>query len=765
MLGDVTIAEIGQSLSAAYCGRLLADVGARVLRLDPGPADRLTAADPDYAAYLHAGKQTGPAAAGREQGLAALVSEADVAVCDSAETVARLRGLRSGRARNLIVVCVSDYGLTGPDAGTRATDLTLQTEAGLAVMHVSRSSPPFVTGLPMSQLAGGLQAAIGVVQGLLARDAGGERVEVDVSRFESLVWLLTFPWAWAQVEGHVPYCVPIGAGLPFIPPMNTGPEFLRAKDGWVCLAANVPAQWASLKRIMRLPELDDPRFDQVASRAQYLDELAPLMQGFTARHTVAEVIELAQRQRVPVAPVATAESAYLLPPYSERGCTVTGAAGDFRQPTPPFRFTMAGAPARAPGASAEATPALPLRGLRVVAFELFHAGPLVTQYLAGLGADVVKVEAVNRPDLIRYAGIPGGTDQAWERGATFIALNVGKRAITADLDDPQGVAIVRRLLATADVVVDNFAPRTLDSRGLGYAGVREIRPDVVMTRMPGWGLTGSWAGRPGYTELAESASGSASLSGTDGAPHRTGTVFDPMSSGFSVFATLAALRHRHVTGEGAQAEIALCDSSLQFTAQAMIAASRGGPAAPPLGNRSPDVAPQGIYQCQDGEWAGLTISGDEEWAAMGRLPGADWAADARFETLSGRSHHHDELDELIGQWAAGRPAAELVRMLRAAGIAAAPLGIGPELIDHPQIIERGRVFRAPHPVVGELRFIGYPARMSTQPQLPDRTAAPTLGRDNAAVLTELGFGAGQIAELAATSAIGTVPYGRAGGPG
>jgi crotonobetainyl-CoA:carnitine CoA-transferase CaiB-like acyl-CoA transferase len=765
MLADVTIAEIGDSLSVAHCGRMLADAGARVIRLGTGHPFQGECADPDYAVYLHAGKRLAALADGTTQALRQLAREADVVVCDSRGAFDRLRALRAELNPGLIVVCVSDYGLTGPEAGTAASELTLQTEAGIAVMRVSASSPPRVTGLPLSQLAGGVQAAIGAVQGLLARAAGGTRIDVDVSRLESLVWLLTFPWDWEQVEGHAPYWLPIEGRAPFIPPMNTGPEFLPAKDGWVCLSANVPAQWASLRAMMAIPELDDPRFDQVSTRAQYLGELFPLMQGFTSRRTVAELVELARQHRVPVSPVCTVSSAYLLPPYAERGSTVTGVAGDFRQPRPAFRFTTA-EPARAPGVSPSATPALPLRGLRVVAFELFHAGPLVTQYLAGLGAEVIKIEAVNRPDLIRYAGVPAGADRGWERSATFIALNIGKRGVTADLTDPAGVGIVRKLVATADVVLDNFVPRTLDSRGLDYAGLRQLRPDVIMTRMPGWGLTGSWSGRAAYTELVESASGTASLTATDdGAPHRTGTVFDPMSSAIAVFATLVAIRHRQVTGAGAQAEIALCDSVLQFTAPAMIRASQGKEPAAQRGNRSATMAPQGIYQCDGTEWAGLTIVGDADWDAFAALPGAQWAAASRFATTAGRFEHHDELDELIAQWSAGFAAADLVALLRAAGIAAARLTIGAELIDHPQLRHRGRVFAAPHPVVGQLRFIGGPARMSALPALPDRTGAPTLGRDNAVVLAELGYSAVQIAELAASGAIGSVPYARPGVPG
>jgi crotonobetainyl-CoA:carnitine CoA-transferase CaiB-like acyl-CoA transferase len=758
MLGDVTVAEIGDSLSVAYCGRLLADAGARVLRFDTGELSPLASEDPDYAAYLHHGKEQASHAAGIRQALAGAAGQVDVAVCDSKAAFEVLGSLRAEHP-GLIIVCVSDYGLTGLDAATQATELTLQTEAGLAVMHVSPSSPPFVCGLPLSQLSGGIYAAIGAMQGLLARDCGGEHLDVDVSRFESLVSLLTFPWNWRAVAGHVPYSVPIDGHAPLIPPMNTVPEIVRAKDGWACLAANVPAQWESLKRMTGVTGLDDPRFDQVSTRATYMDEIVPLVESFTTRHTVEELIDLGQRHRVPVAPVLTPASAYQLPPYSERGSSVTGVAGDFRQPRPAFRFTM-GAPDGAPRTTRDSgSPAHPLRGVRVVGFELFHAGPLVTRYLAGLGAEVVKIEAVNRPDLIRFAGIPNTADRFWERSATFIALNIGKRSITADLTTPAGIDIVRKLLSTADVVLDCFVPRTLDSRGLDYDGVRQIRPDIVMTRMPGWGLAGSWADRPAYTEIVESASGTASLTGTDdGAPHRTGTVFDPMSSSLAIFATLAAIRHRRVTGEGSQVEVALCDSTLQFTAQAMIRASSGRRAAPRHGNRSATMAPQGIYQCGGDDWIGFTIQDNERWSALRDLPGTQWAADDRFATVSGRIRHHDELDELIGRWTAGFPAAGLAAALRGAGIAAAPLTIGPELIDHPQIRERGRVFTAPHPVAGTMSFIGSPVRMSTLPVLPDSSPAPTLGGDNGHVLAGLGYSEAWIAELLETGAIGSIPY-------
>jgi len=283
--------------------------------------------------------------------------------------------------------------------------------------------------------------------------------------------------------------------------------------------------------------------------------------------------------------------------------------------------------------------------------------------------------------------------------------------ITADLTAPAGVGIERRLVATADVVLDNFVPRTLDSRGLDYAVLRRLRPDVIMTRLPGWGLTGSWSGRAAYAELVESASGTASLTATnDGLPHRR--------------------------------------------------ASQGHEPAARYGNRSPTMAPQGIYQCDGTEWAGLTIASDTDWAAFAGLPGAEWAAASRYATAAGRFEHHDELDRLIARWSADFAAADLV-----AGIAAARLTIGAELIDHPQLRHRGRVFAAPHPVVGQLRFIGCPARMPVLPVLPDRTGAPALGRDNAVVLTELGYSAAQIAELAGRGAIGSVPYARPGTPG
>lgn len=779
LLTNLRVAEVGERLSTAVTGRILADAGATVVKVEPSGGDPIRAARPDHAAFLHGGKWSVTAGDDLAEALAPVATELDIAVCETPEQAEDLRSLRTDNP-GLVIVCVTDYGATGPEADTPATDLTLQVEAGIAAMHLSPTSEPSVMGIPLSEWSAGVTAAVAGLQGMMASDAGADVVDVDVSRFESLLSLLTFPWNWDEIEGHVRYNQPLG-GRPFIPPMNTQPQIIRAKDGWACLAANTPPQWAAVQEMMGIAELRDQKYDQVSTRANYTDELVGLMERFTTRYSVEELIATCAEHRVPIAPVATPETSPALPPFASRNTVVPSADGRFRQPRPPIRHDSEQGPWSPPPLAAvgahdgaplpprrwrrgavtpEAEPGAPLRGMRVVAFDVFHAGALATTYLAGLGAEVIKVEAVMRPDMIRYAGVGPEFDRSWERGGTYISLNLAKRGITADLGSPEGIGIIKRLLTTAEVVFDNYAPRTLDERGLDHDSLLAIRPDLLHVRMPGWGLDGLWRGRPAYTQLAEATSGLASLTGfPDDPPRLTGTVVDPVATLFGVFGLLAGILHRQQTGRGGLTEVALCDVGAALTSLQLVDASAGRGVPRRLGNGSADHAPQGIYATADADWIGLAVTSDDEWARLAARPEVpDWAGRPDYATAEGRLAHRDRLDERVAQWAATLPAAALVALLRAEGIAASKLAIGAELIDHPQVVSRGRRFTARHPLVGELTHLGPASRLSVQQELPSRKSAPLLGEDNHALLEELGYGEDEIADLAARGEIGNTPF-------
>jgi crotonobetainyl-CoA:carnitine CoA-transferase CaiB-like acyl-CoA transferase len=775
VLSDVTILEIGSRTGTAYCGKLLHDIGATVIKLEPSTGDPLRSTDPSYAAFLHAGKQSVSADAGpaRDGRLAALASQVQIVICDDDDplTVAQVRVLRAHNP-SVVVVTISDYGQDGPYAGTPASEFTLQAEGGLTVLHPVGDRPPVATGVELADLASAAAAALGAVTALMSVEAGAgsaEGIEVDVSRFESVIAMLQNPWLFDQIADHHAYPTP---QVPV-------PGLELAKDGWVCAVAVTPPQWVTFKKMAGIPELDDPRFDALDDRVVNRAEVTELVRRFTSQHGVAELVELGAQFRVPVTPVGTPETLAELPPYAGRGSYLLNPTGGFTQPRSPFRYgdgvwtpgslaavgehndaVPANTAARAPVPSGRGDRTKPLTGLRVLELGTFQAGPLVTMNLAQLGADVIKVEAVNRPDLIRFAGPLPGSDQFWDRGGPYIGSNHGKRSITADLSHPDGLEIIQRLIVRSDVVLENYVPRVLDERNLDYYGVSAIRPDAVMVRLPAWGLAGPWRDRPGFTYSVDATSGLSNLTGyPDDDPLITGTVVDPIAAMFTALITLAAIRRQRRTGVGGQIEVALCDIATQLTARSVVAAA-GGEVAARTGNRHPRLAPQGMYRSADGDWIAVSITTDAQWAAFAGQPEtAGWAADARFAAVDGRLAHHDELDERLSAFCLGAPAASIVSTLHRIGVPAAVMVIGTEFVDHPQLLARGRIYETTHAVIGSVKSVGSAARFSHRPNASVPWATPVFGQNNHEVLTELGYTEHEIQAFVDAKLLGDSPFG------
>ncbi|WP_217575051.1 CoA transferase [Streptomyces sp. GbtcB7] len=775
MLGDITVVELGQRVSTAYCGKLLVDAGATVVKIEEQGGDPLRGSEPAYAAYLLAGKRS--VTADSLASAAALGDRVDVVIRDSDEADAG-RQVAAWRDRNpdLVVVTLSDYGLDGPAASTPATEFTLQAEAGITVLRPTGDRPPVATSVQLAELTSGVSAAMGTVMALLGCRAGAPGIDVDVSRFEALVSLLQYPWLFAQSENHYPYLIP----------QNAVPGIERAKDGWVCVVSVTEPQWNGFKEMAGVPGLADERFNAFSDRVKLGKEVTALVRSFTERHTIDELVELGAAHRVPIVPVGTPRTLAELVPYASRNTYVRNEAGadstgGFLQPRPPFRVDNEGdwvpkppprvgedngaawgpRPVRQNSTADGTDPRRPLEGLRVVEFGTFQAGPLVGSALASLGADVIKVEAVSRPDLIRFTGCPPTVDRFWERSGQFLGPNTGKRAVTVDLADPRGVEIARKLIAGSDVMIENFVPRVLDSRGLGQEGVRALRPDIVMVRMPAWGLTGPWRDRPGFTYTADAAAGLSEMSGyPDGEPLLTGTIVDPLAALVTTFVTVAAILRRRRTGEGAFIEVPLCDVAPQLTARPVIEASRTGRVGTRTGNRSPYLAPQGMYRCADGAWAAVSVATDRQWKALATLPAVKaWAADERFADHSGRRGHEDELDQRLGEFCATTASAELVATLRDLGVPAAVLRVGDDFAEHPQLLARHRVYELDHPVTGSAKHIGPAMTFSHAPVASAPRNTPLFGQDNHDVLRELGYSEPEIQSLTEDGVLGDAPFG------
>jgi crotonobetainyl-CoA:carnitine CoA-transferase CaiB-like acyl-CoA transferase len=425
----------------------------------------------------------------------------------------------------------------------------------------------------------------------------------------------------------------------------------------------------------------------------------------------------------------------------ERGVFVEHASG-FVAPRSPFLTTPA--PATAPAVSSPrpaSSDPLPLAGVTVVDLTAFWAGPACTHQLATLGADVLKVESPTRPDGMRFATVRPPREPDWmEYGPTFHGTNPGKRSVTIDFSTPEGHELVLQLVERADVVVENFTPRVLGNVGLEYDDLVARRPDIVLLRMPAFGLDGPWRDRPGFAQTTEQVSGIAWMTGEAGGEALVRSTIDPIAGIHGAFAVLAALEERDRTGAGQQIEMPMAEVALNVAAEPIITWSADGTLLERDGNRGAPGAPQGVYGCPgDEQWVALSITSDAEWHALvGVLGAPDWATDPALATGAGRRAHHDAIDAALGEWFTTQDRDGAVAALLEAGVLAAPVWDQMLQDELPQLAERGFTQWLDHPIAGPVGYPGTGVRADTFDN-SYRAPAPTVGQHTAEVLHELGL--------------------------
>ena len=408
----------------------------------------------------------------------------------------------------------------------------------------------------------------------------------------------------------------------------------------------------------------------------------------------------------------------------------------------------------------------PLAGIRVIECGEAYAVPHATRLLADLGADVIKVESCIRPDVCRVWPFPDNEpgEQFWNRGGIFNEPNRNKRDLTLDLRKPQGVDVFKRLMATADVVCENYTPRVMAQFGLDYAALSAIKPDLIMLSSTGFGHTGPWSNYTAWGFTLEPTAGISHFVGRpDGPPLRSGIAYvDMPAASIGAYAVLAALRHRRRTGSGQWIDLAQYEVGAAFISEALVAAAAGVDAGTRTGNRHPAYAPQGMYHCAGTDrWVALTVEDDDGFAALcGVIGQPELAGAERFASAEARRRHHDELDEMITAWTQSRGAEEAAERLRAAGLAAAVAMSNRDLLLDPHLRARDYFEPATHaPEAGDLETRPYPGMAVRLSRTPGRVrrAAPLLGQDNEAILGELGLSPEAIAALEREGIIGHLP--------
>jgi crotonobetainyl-CoA:carnitine CoA-transferase CaiB-like acyl-CoA transferase len=386
---------------------------------------------------------------------------------------------------------------------------------------------------------------------------------------------------------------------------------------------------------------------------------------------------------------------------------------------------------------------LPLESVRVIDLSQVYAGPTCAAILCYLGAQVIKVESTVRMDLIRNVIIADndGRDDYWNHSGNFLFRNAGKRSLTLDLNQEKGVELFKRLVPLSDVIVESFTPRVLRNFGLDYPSLCQLRPDLIMVSLSGYGQSGPWSDYGAYGTGLEAASGICSITGYRGDPPlRTGISFtDPLSGVTGAGAVLMALHYRRRTGRGQHIDLSEHEAAIPLMGQALMEYVMNGRLWPRLGNRSPLAAPQGCYRCRGADnWLVISVGDDTQWQAFCEaVDHPEWAADERFADLLSRHGHHDQLDALIETWTKERDHIEAMHLLQRVGVTAAAVLNPKQVLFDPHLRERGAFDSVEQPGVGR-RPVPRPlgARFSAFP-FQARGPAPRLGEHNREVLQGL----------------------------
>jgi crotonobetainyl-CoA:carnitine CoA-transferase CaiB-like acyl-CoA transferase len=381
-----------------------------------------------------------------------------------------------------------------------------------------------------------------------------------------------------------------------------------------------------------------------------------------------------------------------------------------------------------------------LAGIKVIEFGGYAAGPVVGKHLGNYGADVIRIESSRRLDGFRTHyppfkdSVPGV-----ERAGIFNYFNDGKRSITLNLKTPRGVELACELVAHADVVVENFTPGTMDRLGLGYARLSESNPCLVMLSTCNQGQTGPRAAQPGFGSQLTALSGFTHLLGEpDGTPVLLyGPYIDYIAVGYGLIAVLAGLVQRRRTGRGVHVDLSQYEAGLQFLAPALLDYFTNGRVADRQGNRHASAAPHGVYPCRGEErWVALSVWTDAEWLGFVAAVGCpSWGTDDRFATVLGRKANEEELDRHVSAWTCEYEREEVVDLLRARGLHAAPVSSMADLFADPQL--SARTWRpVDHPVLGQVHVMAPPFLLrDTPPEV--RNPAPLLGQHTREVLAEV----------------------------
>lgn len=797
----VRVLDLTDRLSGAFAARLFGDFGAEVILAEP-PAGHALRHEPPFMddkagldrgtlhAYANWNKQS--VVIDDLAALQALMSSVDVIVT-TADPLANApyASCLSELSPVVVHLSITPHGLNDPLSGRPGNNLTASARTGWSFVNGYRDEPPLQMPHNQAGYVGGVTGFIAAAAALRRRDHGSEPELVDVSEVEAFA-LTLHTWAIAAVYADRGFSFAAAGGRPRGRPgplwdladgrMNFGvgdfhnwpeamqavglPEFAvreeliqdigrHSKD----LREVYSAMAESLPRLDRWPVFHEmARLRCVAGVMQDIDDVLKNEQ-MIAREFIVETTIEDRRVRVAGAPANLAPSPWRLTrPAPHLGEHDEDVKSRRQVPASPLTGQL----------SEESLAEGPLSGIRVLSFGQAWSGTFATEVLALLGADVVQIGSLHRPDVFRRlsnqvpAGVldPSRTQHPLNTQGHYNSVNLHKREVTLDLRQDRGLELLLQLLPGYDVVADNFRPTVIPSWGLSLEKMNELRPGIIWASISGYGESGPYREYPANGSTTEPMSGLSSIHGYPGDPGmNTGGLYpDPVSGYFLVATIVAALAHRDRTGEPQRIDLSMMEAIAAVCGDAIVEYDATGRLPGPRGNFHPRIAPHNNYPARDDEWLALAAETEAAWQAL-----VDHIADPRlreekFATMESRKANESALDQIIGEWSSAQDAGEVEHELGTLGITVARVKNYYQIYSQPDpdFKASGFIGEVNHPEAGSTWLPGRPWRYSAAPASPVRPA-PCVGQHSREILVEeLGVSASDYEALVAAGVTGTL---------
>jgi len=759
-------------LRGQLCGRLLADLGMEVIKVEPPGGDPVRKLGPFLKspngslsllfAHLNANKASIvldlSEPAGRESFLR-LAEKADVVLESFSPGFMESMGLGYNSLASvnpgLVLASVSGFGQTGPRRNFACSDIVAVAMSGLLYVAGEPSLPPCKPPETQAYYFGSLFTALGVLAALYRRERVGRGDWVDVSMQEALATQEHSIRLYAN-EGQI--VKRQGSQHGQVAPAR----IFRCRDGYVYLYVT-RQHWKIFLEVWadHPSEFEAPEWQNNLYRRARAETINQLVEAFTTRHGKWELTALLQARGIPCIPVNGPRDFISDEHVRDRGFIAPvdyPGLGRLAQPAAPFLIDdarpplrpapslgdwheedgneeaaraeeKAGAPADAEGGGS------PLDGMRVLSFDHVLAGPYGMTLLAELGADVIKVES-RRGGLDPFRFFGTGEDP--NRSPRFLEFNRNKRSVTVNLKHLGGPGVIVDLVRFSDAVIDNFSLDVMSKLGLEYRDLRRAKPDIIALRMPGLGCTGP---KRSYSTVGTNITAFTGVTylwnhpGHTDPPIGSQTVYPDYVSGvLSAILIIAGVLHRDRDGRGAFIDLSQAEATAYMIGPSLIGAATFGRSAEPTGNDCSFAVPQGCYRCKgEDRWCVIAVETDEQWRALGALLGPEVAQDPRFGALEARMRRRDELNALIESWTRERDGHEVMDSLQRAGVPCGAVQSGADLVADPHLHERGFLVEVHNQRLGRVLLPGFPLRFAAG-RIKHKWEFPELGRDNEEVL-------------------------------